>query len=192
MKALNKKGFTLAELLIVMAIVVVLASIAIPTFGKQLEVARETADVEAIRAEFEDIYTQAYIDFTTNEQFTNHTVSTAANGLKDAENVYLTSEITLSQRSPGFEYVSPQFAMGDGDVITLKETGNPSGALKTSTGAGATYLDTAVSDIAVSTDKVLATVAKKKVVIGFVFQANGTPGNNEAIKLMDVYVSKVS
>ena len=41
----NKKGFTLAELLIVVAIIAVLVAIAIPIFTAQLEKAREATDV---------------------------------------------------------------------------------------------------------------------------------------------------
>ena len=40
-KANRKKGFTLMELLIVIAIIVVLVAIAIPVFTKQLEKAKE-------------------------------------------------------------------------------------------------------------------------------------------------------
>ena len=44
-KKLNKKGFTLAELLIVVAIIAVLAAIAIPVFSTQMEKAREAVDL---------------------------------------------------------------------------------------------------------------------------------------------------
>lgn len=46
----NKKGFTLAELLIVVAIIGVLVAIAIPIFTTQLEKAREATDEANIRA----------------------------------------------------------------------------------------------------------------------------------------------
>lgn len=49
-KRLNKKGFTLAELLIVVAIIAVLVAVSIPIFTKQLEKAREKTDIANIRA----------------------------------------------------------------------------------------------------------------------------------------------
>ena len=50
----NNKGFTLAELLIVVAIIAVLVAIAIPTFGGQVERAREAADIANLRAAYAD------------------------------------------------------------------------------------------------------------------------------------------
>ena len=46
----NKKGFTLAELLIVVAIIAVLVAIAIPIFTKQLEKSREATDISNVRS----------------------------------------------------------------------------------------------------------------------------------------------
>lgn len=45
----NRKGFTLAELLIVVAIIAVLVAIAIPIINKQLEKSREAADIYTMR-----------------------------------------------------------------------------------------------------------------------------------------------
>ena len=45
----NNKGFTLAELLIVVAVIAVLVAVAIPTFGSQLEKARQATDVANLR-----------------------------------------------------------------------------------------------------------------------------------------------
>ena len=52
MKKNNKKGFTLAELLIVVAIIAVLVAIAIPVFTKRLEASRETADIANLRSAY--------------------------------------------------------------------------------------------------------------------------------------------
>ena len=47
---LNKKGFTLAELLIVVAIIAVLVAVSVPVFNGKLEKSREAADVANMRA----------------------------------------------------------------------------------------------------------------------------------------------
>ena len=49
-KKLNKKGFTLAELLIVVAIIAVLVVVSVPIFSSKLEKAREAAAVANMRA----------------------------------------------------------------------------------------------------------------------------------------------
>ena len=51
----NKKGFTLAELLIVVAIIAVLVAIAMPIFSAQLEKAREATDAANIRAAYAEV-----------------------------------------------------------------------------------------------------------------------------------------
>ncbi|MGO5337802.1 type II secretion system protein [Bilifractor sp. LCP19S3_H10] len=48
----NKKGFTLAELLIVVAIIGVLVAISIPIFSKQLEKARDATSVANLRSAY--------------------------------------------------------------------------------------------------------------------------------------------
>ena len=55
MKKNNKKGFTLAELLIVVAIIAVLVAIAIPIFTSQLEKSREAVDASNIRAKYAEV-----------------------------------------------------------------------------------------------------------------------------------------
>ena len=54
-KKLNKKGFTLAELLIVVAIIAVLVAISIPIFTSQLEKSREATDMANIRAAYAEL-----------------------------------------------------------------------------------------------------------------------------------------
>ena len=48
----NKKGFTLAELLIVVAIIGVLVAVSIPIFTQQLEKSREATDEANIRSAY--------------------------------------------------------------------------------------------------------------------------------------------
>ena len=53
----NNKGFTLAELLIVVAIIAVLVAIAIPVFTTQLEKSREATDQANLRAAYAQVMT---------------------------------------------------------------------------------------------------------------------------------------
>jgi len=52
LKKNNNKGFTLAELLIVVAIIAVLVAVAIPVFTTQLEKSREATDIANVRSAY--------------------------------------------------------------------------------------------------------------------------------------------
>ena len=65
-KIRNKKGFTLAELLIVVAIIAVLVAIAIPVFTNQLEKSREATDIANVRSAYAEVMTQYLEDGTTH------------------------------------------------------------------------------------------------------------------------------
>ena len=58
MKKNSRRGFTLAELLIVVAIIAILAAVAVPMFGEQLT----KVQLEADFANFRSAYTQAVAD----------------------------------------------------------------------------------------------------------------------------------
>lgn len=62
-KLSNKKGFTLMEMLIVVAIIAVLVAIAIPTFSGQIEKANQATDAANIRA----AYAEAALDALEND-----------------------------------------------------------------------------------------------------------------------------
>ena len=78
MKKNNKKGFTLAELLIVVAIIAVLVAIAIPVFSAQLEKSRDATTVANIRS----AYAEATTAYLTNDASAANvkSVTTAADG----------------------------------------------------------------------------------------------------------------
>lgn len=73
MKKNNKHGFTLAELLIVVAIIAVLVAISIPIFTSQLEKSREAVDMANIRA----AYAEASAEMLTNDASSKAWVVTA-------------------------------------------------------------------------------------------------------------------
>ena len=76
----NRKGFTLAELLIVVAIVAVLVAIAVPMYTAGLEKSRETTDIANVRSAFADVVSAYMMDGKT-----------------------LTIEVTVQQRVPDWQ-----------------------------------------------------------------------------------------
>ena len=73
----GKNGFTLAELLIVVAIIAVLVAISIPIFTSQLEKSRDAVTVSNIRA----AYAEACADYLSDTTKSG----TAATVIKQAE-----------------------------------------------------------------------------------------------------------
>lgn len=49
MKKSVKKGFTIVELVIVIAVIAILAAVLIPTFSSLIEKANESSDIQAVR-----------------------------------------------------------------------------------------------------------------------------------------------
>ena len=84
----NNKGFTLAELLIVVAIIAVLVAIAIPIFTSQLEKSREATDAANIRDYYAEIavcLVDGSIDIKNGESLTiSGGASAAISGVTDA------------------------------------------------------------------------------------------------------------
>ena len=78
-KKLNKKGFTLAELLVVVAIIGVLVAISIPIFTSQLEKSRDAVSVANMRAAYAEAQTLALTATKTDEKAGNAT-ATMTNG----------------------------------------------------------------------------------------------------------------
>lgn len=67
----NNKGFTLAELLIVVAIIAVLVAIAIPVFTAQLEKSRESTDAANIRSAYAEVMVKAIDDPSADAKSSN-------------------------------------------------------------------------------------------------------------------------
>ncbi len=65
MKRSSKKGFTLAELLIVIAIIAVLVAIMIPVFGAQLNKAKAASELANVRAKYAELLADAMLSGTS-------------------------------------------------------------------------------------------------------------------------------
>lgn len=70
MKNTKKRGFTIVELVIVIAVIAILASVLIPTFSGVVTKAKEAAELESAR----NAYTQALADHATETGACNHVV----------------------------------------------------------------------------------------------------------------------
>ena len=57
----NRSGFTLMEMLIVIALIAVLVAIAIPAIASQLERSREAADLANVRAAYAQVSAEALL-----------------------------------------------------------------------------------------------------------------------------------
>ncbi len=73
MKKTNKKGFTLAELLVVVAIIAVMVAIAIPIFTAQLEKAKEATDAANIRSAYAELISENLSEGKTDPKVVNMT-----------------------------------------------------------------------------------------------------------------------
>ena len=76
LKKMNKKGFTLAELLIVVAIIGVLVAISIPIFTSQLKKAKRATNLANARSIYAELTADYLDDETINASITGATSGT--------------------------------------------------------------------------------------------------------------------
>lgn len=111
----NKKGFTLAELLIVVAIIAVLVAIAIPIFTTQLEKSRDAVTASNVRA----AYAEAQTAWLTGSDNGNAAVDKTANTVTVA-NVAIKGEQDGGVTKEIFDF---PFNMGNGAEAALGKGG---------------------------------------------------------------------
>lgn len=117
MKKTNKKGFTLAELLVVVAIIAVLVAIAIPIFTSQLEKARESTDAANIRSAYAELTSEVLTDGGEIAAKTEGKIQINASKESDAT---ATATITLTQTKADWQDTSIK-----GSKIGSMDAGTP-------------------------------------------------------------------
>ncbi len=115
-KKLNKKGFTLAELLVVVAIIGVLVAISIPIFSSQLEKAREATDAANIRAAYAAVSTDVLTD-PGKEDTQNNVKYTAGT---DGKGGTYTTTVKAVQKQTGWQSSIDKIGGQDVTVAALK------------------------------------------------------------------------
>ena len=91
----NNKGFTLMEMLIVVAIIAVLVAIAIPTFTSALEKSREATDAANLRAAYAEVTVAA---------LTNEDTGNGVTAVKTTEGEFTWSkDVKMVQKQDGWQ-----------------------------------------------------------------------------------------
>ena len=130
----NNKGFTLAELLIVVAIIAVLVAIAVPVFTQQLEKSREATDMSNVRS----AYAEAIADYLSNGATGTVTKTATArqvqSGWQNSENGKLETRIDGSESTVEFSAITS----GGTYQVTVSAGANGSTTVTVGTAGGGT------------------------------------------------------
>ena len=134
-KKLNKKGFTLAELLVVVVIIGVLVAISIPIFTTQLEKSREAVDSANIRSAYAELSANVLTEegAVTEKKEGNVTINAV-----DADDTTMTATITLTQKTNGWQGTTP--TIGGMTCTTTPTAGKTATITVNRDGSGATLV----------------------------------------------------
>ena len=97
MKKLNKKGFTIVELVIVIAVIAILSAVLIPTFGGIINQANDTSAQQAARNGYTEKYAQDLTDGVVDGKDSNNNTLTVQSG----DGYYVASGSAYYQASKG-------------------------------------------------------------------------------------------
>ena len=118
MMKMNKKGFTIVELVIVIAVIAILAAVMIPTFSGIVKTANESAAAQVATAAFKEAYAIALKDgviaSTDSEEVSGFTITftTVVNGQVTAATIQPTAQNT--------KYAGYTFAYDNGAITATK------------------------------------------------------------------------
>lgn len=137
MKKQTKKGFTLVELVIVIAVIAVLSAILIPTFGNVIKEANETAAYDSAKTAYQNFLVEngknidyadsaAYILVLENEVDNN-------NEINAAKYIFEVKDATLIKPTESFSNLKTNMTTEGGKVVvkgTVAKSKTPGEAYK--------------------------------------------------------------
>ena len=132
----NKKGFTLAELLIVVAIIAVLVAISIPIFTAQLEKSREAVDIANIRSAYAEVTAQALTNSDNDYEITVVAKQTQPGWQTDNGTTIAgvaLSSITSNANKNGHFVIKYEAGTNGGGIITIDGATTSTNTVSTTT-----------------------------------------------------------
>ena len=124
-KMKNSKGFTLMEMLIVVAIIAILVAIMIPTMTSALEKARDAADAANLRSAYAEAMVKLIQDDTNADSITSDPITITGrvagfNGISEIAGVSTTDDAVLSAAKASQQITVTVKADGTAPVFAVK------------------------------------------------------------------------
>ena len=117
----NNKGFTLAELLIVVAIIAVLVAIAIPIFTTQLEKSRDAVSVSNLRSAYAEAMTEVLTYTSDKGGDGDHLVITKSSGTDGTSYTVLVRGVVIkTQKADNWNGLSAELPWNQGKTTGLQ------------------------------------------------------------------------
>ena len=124
-KMKNSKGFTLMEMLIVVAIIAILVAIMIPSMTSALEKARDAADAANLRSAYAEAMVKLIQDDTNADSITSDPITITGrvagfNGISEIAGVSTTTDTILNAAKAGQQITVTVKADGTAPVFAVK------------------------------------------------------------------------
>lgn len=124
-----KRGFTITELVIVIAVIAILAAVLIPTFSNVIKRANESAAMQEAKSEWDNFSPEAAISGESNRNF----LIVYQNEQEDEQNFVVINgafdpNAVAEPTGTSLTYNGTTYTVASQDVTTMTETGGEDGA----------------------------------------------------------------
>ena len=126
MKKQTKKGFTLVELVIVIAVIAILSAILIPTFGNVIKEANETAAYDSAKTAYQNFLVEngKNIDYADSAAYILVLENEVANDgeISATKYIFEVKDATLTKQTFSFSDLKTNMTAAAGDNVVVKGT----------------------------------------------------------------------